>query len=68
MNPRSRAVAIAFQRGLINSEELASEEKRLGPGLIAKVYRETGSGMRKFVFVLGILATIAVAFLYGFSF
>ncbi|MEE9421683.1 MAG: response regulator transcription factor [Gammaproteobacteria bacterium] len=29
MNPRSRAVAIAFQRGLINSEELASEEKRL---------------------------------------
>jgi DNA-binding NarL/FixJ family response regulator len=29
INPRSRAVAIAFHRGLINSEELASEEKRL---------------------------------------
>lgn len=29
MNPRSRAVAIALQRGLINSEELAREEKAL---------------------------------------
>ena len=29
MNPRSRAVAIALQRGLINSEELAREEKSL---------------------------------------
>jgi len=29
MNPRSRAVAIALQRGLINSEELAREEKEL---------------------------------------
>ncbi len=29
MNPRSRAVAIALQRGLINCEELACEEKRL---------------------------------------
>jgi len=29
MNPRSRAVAIAFQRGLINNEELTLEEARL---------------------------------------
>ena len=29
MNPRSCAVAIAFRRGLINNEELTSEEKRL---------------------------------------
>ena len=29
MNPRSRAVAIAFQRGLINNEELTIEEARL---------------------------------------
>jgi len=29
MNPRSRAVSIALQRGLINSEELAREEKEL---------------------------------------
>ncbi len=29
MNPRSRAVAIAFQRGLINCEELGCEEQRL---------------------------------------
>lgn len=29
MNPRSRAVAIAFQRGLINNEELSIEEARL---------------------------------------
>ena len=29
MNPRSRAVAIALQRGLINSEELAREEQDL---------------------------------------
>ena len=29
MNPRSRAVAIALQRGLINSEELAREEQEL---------------------------------------
>lgn len=29
MNPRSRAVAIAFQRGLINSEEMSAEEQRL---------------------------------------
>jgi len=29
MNPRSRAVAIAFQRGLINSEEIRCEEQRL---------------------------------------
>ncbi len=29
MNPRSRAVAIAFQRGLLNSQELACEEVRL---------------------------------------
>jgi len=29
MNPRSRAVAIALQRGLINTEELAREEQDL---------------------------------------
>lgn len=29
INPRSRAVAIAFQRGLLNSQELAEEETRL---------------------------------------
>jgi DNA-binding NarL/FixJ family response regulator len=29
MNPRSRAVAIALQRGLINTEELSREEKAL---------------------------------------
>ncbi len=29
MNPRSRAVAIAFQRGLINSEEMMIEEQHL---------------------------------------
>ncbi len=29
MNPRSRAVAMAFQRGLLNREELSSEEHRL---------------------------------------
>jgi len=29
MNPRSRAVAIAYQRGLINSEEMVTEEQRL---------------------------------------
>ncbi len=29
MNPRSRAVAIAFQRGLINNEELTIEEALL---------------------------------------
>ncbi len=29
MNPRSRAVAIAFQRGLINNKELSDEEAKL---------------------------------------
>lgn len=41
MNPRSRAVAIAFQRGLINCEGMSSEERRLKEWLSHENIKDT---------------------------